>query len=66
MDYQTVQKRVEVLAKRSRKEYTLERSINNYHLMQGNKFIVIDEPLTVVYIVLNAMIRDKTQQRKPK
>lgn len=59
MDYQNVSKRVVELSKKARKEYTLERSINNYHLKQGNKFIVIDETLDIVYIVVNAMIRDK-------
>ncbi len=61
MEYQKVLKRVVELSKKARKEYTLERSINNYHLRQGNKFIVIDEPLEIVYIVVNAMIRDKTR-----
>ena len=61
MDFVTVQKRIEVLNKKARKVYTLTRSINNYHLMQGDKFIVIDETLQVLYTVLNAMIRDKTR-----
>lgn len=61
MDFVTVQKRIEVLNKKARKEYILTRSINNYHLMQGEKFIVIDETLQVLYTVLNAMIRDKTR-----
>jgi len=61
MDYNKVNKRVLELSRKARKEYTLDRSISNYHLMQGDKFIVIDEPLEVVYIVVNAMIRDKTR-----
>lgn len=61
MDYNKVNKRVLELSRKARKEYCLERSINNYHLMQGDKYIVIDESLDVVYIVVNAMIRDKTR-----
>lgn len=61
MNYQKVSKRIVELSKKARKEYTLECSINNYHLKQGDKFIVIDEPLEIVYIVVNAMIRDKTR-----
>lgn len=63
MNFSTVQKRVQELSKKARKPYQVERSINNYHLMQGKKYIVIDESLDVLYIVINAMIRDKTQLR---
>lgn len=61
MDYQKVVKQVQKLSTKARKDYTLVRSINNYHLMQDKKFIVIDEPLVIVYTVVTAMIRDKTR-----
>lgn len=56
----SVQKQIETLSKIKRKQYSLEYNINgNYHLMKENNFIVIDESLQVISIVLKALINDR-------
>lgn len=56
----SVQKQIETLSKIKRKQYSLEYTINgNYHLMKENNFIVIDESLQVISIVLKALINDR-------
>lgn len=56
----SVQKQIETLSKIKRKQYTLEYTINgNYHLMKENNFIVIDESLQIISIVLKALINDR-------
>lgn len=56
----SVQKQIETLSKIKRKQYSLEYNINgNYHLMKENNFIVIDESLQIISIVLKALINDR-------
>lgn len=56
----SVQKQIETLSKIKRKQYSLEYTINgNYHLMKENNFIVIDESLQIISIVLKALINDR-------
>ncbi len=56
----SVQKQIETLSKIKRKQYSLEYNINgNYHLMKDNNFIVIDESLQIISIVLKALINDR-------
>ncbi|HAN3822087.1 hypothetical protein GNZ01_07520 [Escherichia coli] len=56
----SVQKQIDTLSKIKRKQYSLEYTINgNYHLMKENNFIVIDESLQVISIVLKALINDR-------
>lgn len=56
----SVQKQIDTLSKIKRKQYSLEYTINgNYHLMKDNNFIVIDESLQIISIVLKALINDR-------
>ncbi|HAN4490979.1 TPA: hypothetical protein IFC62_004972 [Escherichia coli] len=56
----SVQKQIDTLSKIKRKQYSLEYTINgNYHLMKENNFIVIDESLQIISIVLKALINDR-------
>lgn len=56
----SVQKQIETLSKIKRKQYSLEYTINgNYHLMKENNFIVVDESLQIISIVLKALINDR-------
>ncbi len=60
-----VSKRLVLLNKMKRKEYSLERTFSGgYHLMCGTKFIVTDQPLQIVNIVINAMIQDRRKLSK--
>lgn len=60
-----VTKRLEVLKKVKRKEYKLVSTFTGgYHLMSGEKFIVTDQSLTIINIVINAMIQDKRSLSK--
>lgn len=60
INMKSVQKQIETLSKIKRKQYSLEYTINgNYHLMKENNFIVIDESLQVISIVLKALINDR-------
>ena len=56
---QYIKTRLKELSRIKRKEYTLDNSINAYHLMCGTKFLVTDESLSTINIVISAMIRDR-------
>lgn len=65
MSYQSVLKQITKLNTSTKKCYTLEHSINgNYHLMKESNFIVIDESLTIISIVISALMRDKKRIKK--
>lgn len=65
MSYQSVLKQITKLNASTKKSYTLDHSINgNYHLMKGSNFIVIDESLSIISIVINALLRDKKRIKK--
>lgn len=63
MQYQKVLKQIEKLST-AKKVYTIQRTITgNYHLMKGDNFIVIDESLQVISIVISALMRDRKKNK---
>ncbi len=53
-----IQRRLKVLSVVRAKEYTIEPSFNGYHLMCDGKFLVADESLAVLNVVIGALLRD--------
>ncbi len=53
-----IQRRLKILSMVRGKQYTLENSINAYHLLCDGKFLVADESLAVLNVVIGALMRD--------
>lgn len=63
MTYQAVLKQISKLNSITKKIYTLDHTITgNYHLMKGDNFIVIDESLDIISIVISALMRDRKKK----
>jgi len=53
-----IQRRLKILSMVRGKQYTVENSFNGYHLLCDGKFLVADESLAVLNVVIGALMRD--------
>lgn len=58
ISFKYIKTRLEELSRVRSKEYTIDNSFNGYHLMCGTDFLVTDESLSTINIVISALIKD--------
>lgn len=59
-----IQRRLKILSMVRGKQYTLETSFSGYHLMCDGAFLVADESLGVLNVVIGALLRDGKTSRE--
>jgi len=64
VSYLYIQRRLKILSMVRGKQYTLENSINAYHLLCDGKFLVADESLAVLNVVIGALMRDGASSKE--
>ncbi|SOK58294.1 hypothetical protein [Yersinia phage fHe-Yen9-04] len=63
LSFQFMQKRVQYLSTKLKASFELQYTINqNYHLMKNGRFIVMDQPLEVLEIVVSALLSNNIKK----